>query len=163
MIRQNFHNKITKIVKNYLTGQYSQGLTVFQVVLRDLAGVQITEKEQKRLDKLLKIFFLGQLCGLPTLNAVLDKTGIKNKNKAVTSYQDFCKRLKTKQLQTLFDSIFEGMVYDRLSALCAKDPSWRSRELATVVLDDSVYKQHLNTETDLDGLEDCYGVFLAVK
>ena len=77
MIQQTFHKKITKIVKNYLTGQYTKDLTVFQAILHDLVGVKLTKTEQERLDKLLKIFFLGQLCGLPTLNAVLDILALK--------------------------------------------------------------------------------------
>jgi hypothetical protein len=113
------------------------------------------------LGKLMSVFFVGQLVGLPTLKSILTKLGIKSSGHHV-KYKKLCKDLTDNKIRCIFEHIFELHLSHKLGELSAKDSCIWSRELATVVLDDSIFKQWLTQELEKRGL-DCayYGCFFS--
>lgn len=89
---------------------------------------------------LMCLFFLGQLVGLPTLKSILTKFHIGVQYHPNT-YRNICKYLTINKIRRIFEFVFETYIETELTKLCQKDSSAWSRELVTVVLDDSVFKQ----------------------
>ena len=119
----------------------------------------MTAHQQIALKKILQVFFLGQLVGLPTLQSILTKYGMSNYRQK--SYKSICKALSINKIKGIFESVFEHQVYESLKSLCEKDSSCWSRELVTVVLDDSIFKQWLQSQDPEQAFENCYGRFFS--
>lgn len=135
-------------------------MPVFESVEQELSAIYLTEKELRQLQKLLSIFFLGQVVGLPTMNSILIKYEIKSNNHQVC-YKKLCKKLIVSKLQKIFDDIFEQQVESKLTEMLEKDNSCFSRELVTAVLDDSIFKTWFADEKILESFSTCYGRFFS--
>lgn len=103
----------------------------------------------------MSIFFVGQLVGLPTLRSILVKVGIKS-NFQQLRYKKLCKELTNNKIKEIFEYVFELNISRKLRELSKKDSSCWSRELVTLVLDDSIFKQWLEKELENRGLETSY-------
>jgi hypothetical protein len=98
---------------------------------------------------------------LPTLNSIFVCFGI-NSNCEQIKYKKICKALTNSQLHAIYEFIFEQQVAQVLEKLIEKDSSNWSRELVTAVLDDSVFRQWLQQNTDtINSFEECYGRFFS--
>jgi hypothetical protein len=158
--KKKFPRVVSKIVKKYFLGEYESDLSVFSAVQKDLKDVSFGKKECLQLQKLLRIFFIGQLVGLPTMNSILEAQGLKNKNHQY-EYRILCKKLSISTLQKIFDGVFEEQVFEELKQRCQKDNSIFSKELVTAVLDDSIFRMWLKNDKILKEFEDCYGKFFS--
>ena len=108
----------------------------------------------------MQIFFIGELVGLPTLNSILEKFDIKSNTQQI-NYKKICKLLTVSKLRNIFEYIFEHEVSKELIELSQKDPSVWSRELVTVVLDDSIFRQWLDQSLEKQGLDGYYGKYFS--
>lgn len=118
-----------------------------------LADEVLSEAQERELQKMQAIFFLGQLVGLPTLQSILTKFGIQS-NGLQVKYKKLCKALSINKIRSIFEFIFESQVAEALQNLSEKDSSAWSKELVTLVLDDSIFRQWLqskNPEADFEG------------
>ena len=91
----------------------------------------LTTTKQTDLRKLLSIFFLGQIIGLPTLNgtppdSILQYHDIKSNSRQIC-YKNICKSLTNKTIHDIFSTLFEKKLNDKLTNLSQKDPSAWSR------------------------------------
>jgi hypothetical protein len=123
-----------------------------------LEDVVLNEAQERELQKMQAIFFLGQLVGLPTLQSILTKFGIQS-NGLQVKYKKLCKALSINKMRSIFEFIFESQVTEALQKLSKKDSSAWSRELFTLVLDDSIFRQWLtsqNPEVDFEGFYACF-------
>lgn len=119
-----------------------------------------TKKDLNELDKFLRLVFLGQITGLPTLNSILKHLGITSNSRQI-KYSKLCRKLTRKTIRSLFEFIFEQELAARLSELCQKDDSNWSRELVTVVVDDSVFRQWLENVNQDEDTQKYYGKFFS--
>jgi len=103
--------------------------------------------QQADLRKLLSIFFLGQIIGLPRLKSILQYHGIKSNSHQI-NYKNLCKSLTNKSIHDIFSALFEKVLSDKLTNLSQKDPSGWSRETLTVILDDSIFRTWLQGSSD---------------
>jgi hypothetical protein len=87
----------------------------------------------------LSIFFLGHLIGLPTLNAILENFNIIS-NQLQINYKKICKKVTQSKLLKMYEMVFQHNLEKELEILSKKHKSCFSRELVTVVLDDSIFK-----------------------
>lgn len=110
--------------------------------------------------KLLQIFYLGQLVGLPTLHSILSQYDISS-NKHQIDYIKLCKSVSHSILHKIFESVFEHEVLSNLQKMSEKDSSCWSRELVTAVLDDSIFKQWHNSQDIAKDFEGCFGKFFS--
>lgn len=147
-------------MKKYFRGIYSDSLNIFDVVKNDLSEVCFTEKEGHQLKKLLNVFFLGQVVGLPTLHSILKQYDISS-NKHQIDYKELCNKLTYNTIGKIFESVFEQQLLDVLDKMSQKDSSCWSRELVTVLLDDSIFKQWHNSQDWSKDFEDCFGKFFS--
>jgi hypothetical protein len=147
ILRQKKQLGLEKMLNNYLSGQYATDTDVFDILKTRLEGVDITENTLSQISKFVSIFFCGQLVDLPTLNRILVCCGIKS-NCHQKKDKKICKSLTNKNLHNLYEQVFEACLFDKLRELLAKDSSALSRELVTVLLDDSVFKQWLSSQKD---------------
>lgn len=104
----------------------------------------------------MQIFFIGELVGLPTLNSILEKFDIKSNTQQI-NYKKICKSLTVSKIRNIFEYIFEHEISKELIELSQKDSCCWSRELVTVVLDDSIFRQWLDQSLEKQGLEGYYG------
>jgi hypothetical protein len=125
-----------------------------------LEGLDLSSAQTQQLQKMQRIFFLGQLLGLPTLQSILSKFGILSNGLAV-KYKQLCKALSINKLRSIFDFIFENQVAEALQKLSEKDPSAWSREIVTLVLDDSIFRQWLNSQEPAQDFEGFYACFFS--
>ena len=109
---------------------------------------------------LMQVFFLGELVGLPTLNSILVKFGIKS-NLHQIKYKKLCKQLTISKVRKMYEYVFEYQLKEELQKMSQKDSSCWSKELVTVVLDDSVFKQWLQSNLEEKGLDEYYGIFFS--
>jgi hypothetical protein len=109
---------------------------------------------------MMSIFFLGQLVGLPTLNSILTKFEVKS-NSLQINYKKICKDLTISKLRNIFEYIFEQQLQEKFEVMTKKDSSCWSRELVTVVLDDSIFKQWLQSQDAYQSMQGCYGSFFS--
>lgn len=86
------------------------------------------------------LFFLGELLGLPTLNSILSKFNIKS-NHLQKNYKAFYDQLSINKIRKIFEYVFELQLRQRLEEMSKKDSSIWSKELVTLVLDDSIFRQ----------------------
>ena len=108
----------------------------------------------------MRLFFLGQIVGLPTLHSILTRFGITSNN-AQIKYQQLCQRLSNDNLHAMFEFVLEQQLRAVLEQLSRKDACTWSRELVTAVLDDSVFKQWLQSQDPALAWENCYGRFFS--
>ena len=108
----------------------------------------------------MRLFLLGQIVGLPTLHSILTRFGITSNN-AQIKYQQLCRCLSHSNLHEMFEFVFEQQLSAALEQLSRKDASTWSRELVTAVLDDSVFKQWLQSQDPAQAWEHCYGRFFS--
>ena len=97
---------------------------------------------------------------LPTLNSILDTLEIRS-SKTSQRFNGLYKTLTIKDIVKIFESIFETQIKRRFEELNKKHKSCLSRELVTVVLDDSVFKQWLDTSKTGEDFGKCYSCFFS--
>jgi hypothetical protein len=119
-----------------------------------------TKKDLNELDKFLGLVLLGQIIGLPTLSSILKHLGITSNSRQI-KYSKLCRKLTRKTIRSLFEFVFEQELAARLSELCQKDDSNWSRELVTVVVDDSVFRQWLENVNQDEDTQKYYGKFFS--
>ena len=120
----------------------------------------LSESQKRVLQKMQGIFFLGQLVGLPTLQSILTKFGIQS-NGLQVNYKKLCKDLSIHKIRSIFEFIFENQVAEALQKLSEKDSSAWSRELVTLVLDDSIFRQWLQSQNLVADFESFYACFFS--
>jgi len=133
-------------------------LNVLDSLQSSLAEVDLSVAQQRELQKMQAIFFLGQLVGLPTLHSILTKFGIQS-NGLQMRYKKLCKALSINKIRSIFEFIFESQVAEAVQKMSQKDRSAWSKELVTLVLDDSIFRQWLqsqNPEADFEGFYGCF-------
>ena len=69
----------------------------------------LSANDARELKKILNIFFLGQIVGLPTLHSILQKYDIGSNNHQI-SYKKLCKRLTINEISKIYASVFETQV-----------------------------------------------------
>lgn len=89
-------------------------------VINEIKSKEIDATQIASLQKLLQIFFIGELVGLPTLNSILEKFDIKS-NAQQINYKKICKLLTVSKLRNMFKYIFEHEVSKELIELSQKD------------------------------------------
>ncbi len=97
---------IAEIVKNYFKEVYTESFSVFDDLENKLGTRDFNEKEEQQLKRLVSLFFLGQLVGLPTLNSILENYGISN-GKHQRNHNKICKKLSLSTFKVIFEDLFE--------------------------------------------------------
>jgi len=143
--KKNFRQVVSKITKRYFAGQYQDSVSVFSVLQSELQEGTFGPQEAGQLKKMMAVFFLGQLVGLPTLHSILRKHGVKSNNRQI-SYRALCKKMSINVIRRVFESMFEAQIFGALKKLGEKDNTCWSRELVTALLDDSIFKQWLGSQ-----------------
>jgi hypothetical protein len=100
------------------------------------------------------------LVGLATLTGALREFGI-SQNQGTLCYRCLCKKLSINNIRNLYELIFADTLGKKLKELSLKDSSVWSRELVTVVLDDSIFKQWHKSQDWSKDFEDCLGKFFS--
>lgn len=154
MIQQKIQTQLKNILNSFLAGQYANVTTLFDTVAQTIDGCELSENDMSQLSKLLSIFFLGQLVDLPTLNRITTYCGISSNN-AQKKDTALSKILTTKHLHALYEGVFEHILTQQLGALLSRHASILSRELVTVVLDDSVFKMWLASQMEALDVDKC--------
>ena len=146
MIRKKIGTRLEKIVSNYFSNHYTTSFSVFEDFKATVEGIELDAQTMSHLQRLLQIFFLGQLLNLHTLNSIFVRFGIANGYDKVR-YKDIRNKLTNNKLHQIFEYVFEQKLIEILLPLAQKDSSALSRTMVTVVLDDSVFKQWLTMQT----------------
>lgn len=123
-------------------------------------GMDLKPAQEHLLQKMHSLFFLGQLLGLPTLQSILTKFGIQS-NGLQVKYKKLCKQLSLNKIRRMYDFVFESQVEAALQKMSEKDSSAWSRELVTLVLDDSIFRQWLQSQNPVEDFEGFYGRFFS--
>ena len=121
---------------------------------------KLSSEEHRQVQKFLLIFFLGQILDLPTLNSMLEQYEISS-NSVSKHYAEIQSKISTKNILRLYERIFEHQLSEHLLTLFEKHPCIFSRNLVTVVLDDSVFKQWLSSFIEGEDFEGCYGKYFS--
>jgi len=135
-------------------------ISVFDELTNKFSEESLGHKEKQQLKKFMLLFFLGHLMDLPTLHSILEAHDIRS-NSVSKQFKQLYKKLTINKLLLIFESVFESQIYEQLKELSEKDSSCWSRELVTVVLDDSVFKQWLSSFQFGQNYEGCYGKFFS--
>ena len=133
---------------------------MFDALETELNGLVLSSEESRQLKKILNIFFLGQVIGLPTLHSILQKYDIGSNNYQV-NFKKLCKKLTTNKIGKIYAAVFESQISDALKKMSEKDSSCWSRELVTAVLDDSIFKQWLNSQDPYKDFDHAFGKFFS--
>jgi hypothetical protein len=88
------------------------------------------------------------------------KFDIKSNSQQI-HYKKICKLLTISKLRKIFEYIFEHEVSKELIELSQKDNSIWSKELVTVVLDDSIFRQWLDQGLEKQGLDQYYAKYFS--
>jgi hypothetical protein len=139
MINRNFKKDLKKIVKIYFKSEYSNSVDCFNLLVEEFSDKELILSQKYQLKKFMMLFFLGHLVDLPTLNSILDEFEITSTT-ASNRFKSLYNSSSINNLQNIFERIFETQIQSKLEELNAKDSSSLSRELVTVVLDDSIFK-----------------------
>jgi hypothetical protein len=123
-------------------------------------GSDMCVEENRDFQHLMQIFFLGELVGLPTLSSILTKFDITSNLRQI-KYKQLCKRLTLSKIRKMYECVFEYEVKSILESMSQKDSSCWSKEIVTVVLDDSIFKQWLGQSVSEKGLDSYYGRFFS--
>lgn len=97
---------------------------------------------------------------LPTLHSILSEYEIKS-SKTFSCFNKLYKDLTVSVLMKCFEQVFELEIATKFRELNSKHKSCLSRELVTVVLDDSVFKQWLGAFKVGESFDSCYGCFFS--
>ena len=81
--KKKIKREVSNVVKKYFSSQYTDSLSVFEDISQHLEGIELDAKDLSHLRKLLRLFFLGQLTGLPSLRCIMDSFGITSNNEQV--------------------------------------------------------------------------------
>ena len=103
------------------------------------------------------------MVNLPTLHSILKEYGIISTS-VFTRFKTLYKSLTVNVLIKIFERIFELQVRSKFEELSNKHSSCLSRELVTVVLDDSIFKQWLSalsSEGVRENFDSCYACFFS--
>jgi hypothetical protein len=145
------YNCLQEIVKKFINADFQTGLDQ----LSTLDTTHFSREHMAILNKINLLYLLGNIIDLPTINSILEHTGVKDK-KGKIRLSSLLKNISYKNITDLFERAFSQNVEAKLSEMCAKDPSIFSREYVTVILDDSIFKQWLKESVNKD---DDYGCF----
>ena len=151
---------MSNLVKKYFRGTYSNDVSIFTALSAELESLTLADNQLKDLEKLLHIFFLGQLVGLPTLGSILEKQGIGSNYRQI-KYNKLCNNLSISDIRRLFETVFSEQVGRVLHEMTQKDTSCWSRELVTLVLDDSVFRGWFQSQNASEDFEYCHGKFFS--
>lgn len=97
---------------------------------------------------------------LPTLNSILSEYDLTS-NRQSKQFSLLYKSLTINNIVKMFESYFEYHLLEKLRTLGEKDKSCLSRELVTVVLDESVFKQWLSSFNLGENYSLCFGSFFS--
>jgi hypothetical protein len=100
------------------------------------------------------------LVDLPTLQSILTDFGIKS-TKLSTCFKELYNKLTISIIIQVFESVFELQVKAAFERLSGKHSSCLSRELVTVVLDDSIFKQWLSSFQLGKTFASCFSCFFS--
>lgn len=146
---------------SYFQGKYQDSIGIFNSSSELFLTQKLSDNDTKNWEKLLSLFLLGQLVGLSSLNSILERHQILSNNEQI-KYTRLCKKLTSSVLLKMYQEVFQNHLLEKLQSLLAKDKSSLSRELVTVVLDDSIFKHIFGTNRLKDAdTEDCYGAFFS--
>jgi len=112
------------------------------------------------LEKMSNLFFLGELVGLPTLHSILSKFGISS-NHLQKNYKALYDKLSINKIRQIFEYVFESQLRQILEEMSKKDNSIWSKKLVTLVLDDSIFRQWLQSQFPEKDWEGFYGCFFS--
>jgi hypothetical protein len=158
--KKNFSKILGNLTKKYFKGHFEKDLNILDSLQNSLEGMDLSVAQKRDLQKMQKIFFLGQLVGLPTLHSILTKFGIPSNGLALR-YKQLCKALSINKIRNIFEFIFENQVSEALQKRGEKDPSIWSKELVTLVLDDSIFRQWLKSQNPAQDFEGFYACFFS--
>lgn len=125
--KKNFQQIVSSIVKKYFSGRYEQDLSIFPTLTEQLSNIELTVQDNLERQQLMRLFFLGQIVGLPNLHSILERFEIKSNNRQI-KYKRLCKKLSNNKLHEIFEFIFEQQLIPVLDNLVQKDASNWSRE-----------------------------------
>ena len=106
------------ITLKYFNGAFSAHHNVFQELESTLDISVFTPPMLLGLEKLLAIFFLGQVVSLPTLHSILSKFGVTNGKQIL--YKKICNKLHISTICSFFSTLFETYIHQELKARVAK-------------------------------------------
>jgi hypothetical protein len=112
------------------------------------------------LEKMSNLFFLGELVGLPTLHSILSKFGISS-NHLQKNYKALYDKLSINKIRQIFEYVFESQLRQILEEMSKKDNSIWSKKVVTLVLDDSIFRQWLQSQFPEKDWEGFYGCFFS--
>ena len=128
---------IQKAVKLFFCGKESECFAA----LSKMADSELSPKDKSLLKKTLNLLLIGELFGLHTMSQILLANGLSSNNWSrlcsKVSYQDINKFVCSTLLRNLREKMLE---------LSDKSDSTWSRNLVTIVFDDSIFKQWLSDE-----------------
>lgn len=148
-----------RIAKKYFQGAFVEPGSEFLCLTETFVDLVLSEKDKSLLMKYIKIFFLGQLLGLPTLKSILTK--FDKSNQRQTDFAKLAKRLSHSQIKLIFETAYEQYLIREFQEKAKKHTSNWSREQATVVLDDSVFMTWLSEQEAYEVTANCYGKFFS--
>jgi len=136
--------KLNKISIKHCLRQQKNFTSEFQASLSllsdlDLAG--LSDAALQNYHKLLKLNFLGQLLGLPTLHSITEVLGLSNALQK--SKNKIHKSLTMSGIAKIYNYFFQSELEQVFADYLQKDSSIWSKVLLTAVLDDSVFRQWL--------------------
>lgn len=143
-----------------MEGHFQNDLNIFDELQKRIDTKDCTKEQLSTLRKFMELFLVGQLVGLPTLNAILTRYGIISNNHQ-KKYKSIHKNLSNKILIKIFEFIFENHLSTELQEMLKKDESIWSKKLVTVIIDDSIFRQWLKNFKDVKSFEDCYDKFFS--
>jgi hypothetical protein len=148
------------LTKKYFKGRFEKDLNILSTFQATFSDTPLDELDRLQFQKMQSIFFIGQLVGLPTLQSILTKFGIQS-NSLQIRYTKLCNRLSINKIRKMFEYIFEQQISEQLVSMNEKDSSIWSKNLVTLVLDDSIFKQWLKKKCEDIGFEDYFGCFFS--
>ena len=151
---------MSNLVKKYFKGDYCGNVSVFSSLSKELDSLNLNAQQLGQLEKLIQVFFLGQLVGLPTLQAMMTKFSISSNHRQV-QYKKLCKDLSISKIRILFEAVFSHTIEEKLKKMTQKDSSCWSRELTTVILDDSIFRSWFQSQNFSEDFDDFYGKFFS--
>jgi len=76
-------------------------------------------------------------------------------------YRKLCSELSISKIRLLFESVFSYNIENKLKEMTSKDSSCWSRELTTLVIDDSIFRSWFQSQDFSKDFDDCYGKFFS--
>jgi hypothetical protein len=157
---KNFRQILSSVVKKYFQGKFTDKVSVFETLSKELDGVAMSKQDAHDLSRMLRLFFVGQVAGLQSLNMILVYFGIKSSGEQ-TRYKKMSKRLSNEVFHQIFELLFEKEVERILMEKVEKDGSSWSRETVTGVLDDSIFRQWQTSVDEAKDFEHYFNKFFS--